>query len=57
MNGYRRKLLKHAFASIDENARFQGLDRRQVRAQKKAASEYLTTYLRALQNAAQFKFY
>ncbi|MEQ1754389.1 MAG: hypothetical protein ABL973_09680 [Micropepsaceae bacterium] len=57
MGDYRRKLLKHAFASIDENARFHGLDRRQNRAQKKAASEYLTTYLRSLQSAAQFKFY
>lgn len=57
MGSYRRKLLKHALASIDESARYQGLDRRQVRAQKKAASDYLTTYLRSLQNAAQFKFH
>jgi hypothetical protein len=57
MGGYRKKLLKVAFADIDQTARYQGLNRKQVQAQKKAAASYLTRYLRTLQNAAQFKFH
>ena len=57
MGGYRRKLLKHAFADIEQTGRYQGLNRKEVQSQKKAAAAYLTTYLRTLQNAAQFKFH
>lgn len=57
MGGYRKKLLKLAFADIDQTARHQGFNRKQVQAQKKAAASYLTRYLRTLQNTAQFKFH
>jgi len=53
----RRKLCRIAFERVDERAFKQGTDRRHLRDRKKLIHDYVTGYLVAVRNVAQFRFH
>jgi hypothetical protein len=53
----RRKLCRIAFERVDERAFKQGIDRRHLRDRKKLIHDYVTGYLVAVRNVAQFRFH
>lgn len=53
----RRKLCRLAFERVDERPLMQGVERRFLKERKKTIHQYVTAYLVAVRNVAQFRFH